>query len=67
MNNENNFKVICMDTCGWHNVTKGKIYEFKDGKTSWDNGAVSYTYKNYKELFDCFKVLSTNLFVLVED
>lgn len=47
----NNFKIKALDTRGgW--ITKGKIYEFKNGQTVWDDGCKSGTYDDYKDLVD---------------
>lgn len=43
------FKVICVK--GDNNfVTKGKVYEFIDGITTWDNGMYSSCYEDYIDL-----------------
>lgn len=33
-------------------LTKGKIYEFVDGKTTWDNGRISSKYNDYTHLIN---------------
>lgn len=44
----NNFKIRAL-TDYPHIMEKGKIYEFKEGVTTWENGFSSYTYKDFKD------------------
>ena len=50
-----NFKVICLkDIDGW--ATKGKVYTFVDGRTTYDNGIVSATYENIDDFMsECIR------------
>ena len=43
------FRVLAIKAYGSF-LTKGKIYEFVDGKTTWDNGMISSKYDNYTHL-----------------
>jgi len=55
---DDNFKIKVLATDTDNYVTKGKIYEFKDGKTIWDTGCKSSYYSNFEILkADCNKWL----------
>lgn len=55
---EDNFKVKCNKSYCSNFWTEGKIYEFIDGYTTWDNGDSSYYYLNYENFVYCNGVSS---------